>query len=1708
MKTYKKQDEKMIIPCVSAHQSEVNGESAQVMTLALEADVQSNSSPTATTLGMHTYSWADGVMTEAVSAGESGDAYHILTTGGERMYMTLELPTLPRNPRIKRAELVLTQNETISSGAHSRLGLYTVTSEISTGECTPTHEEIPLDLALARGEENGSVKYSFDITQLLDRYYRGELTYLGVMLKYLGDEPNYDYSVICSSACSENYPELHISYESSYGVNTSYRAHSHDIGSSCRTSVDIVCGNLMLECEDIAWAGGRMPVSISHLYNSALSDLQYTANDTAKLPTADFSAMKLGLGFKLGLMQSMCAVDSLPFDIEDEDKSGFVYLDESGREVYFKKNGEVYEDIEGSGMSYCAETRILTCGSEKYHFDEAGRLVSVTDEHENTKLITYTDGRITKVTDGVGREFILGYTDGYLSSITAPDQSRISYTYIDDDLSSVTYPDGKRLSFAYTNTRLSAVILYQGDEPCYKVTYQYYSFGGVYRVAEYGVENGAYLPGSNTTYDYSAASNRTVVAVKEQSDAEFGESDTNVIKIFYTFDEDGEVVSEYSHSTDTGNVGSEASGSGINPIPDNMGYAAPVVNLLRDHSFDSLDSWSNMEANDPEMSISLLQANQIATHGRSKLRMVAVNTEAIANGVYQSIPELDVGEYTFSAYVKGISTGSGEDAGVYLRVTDTDGNILSESERVGKHDSDYVRVCTTFTLTEVKTVNVQILADGKCGAYIDSAQLERGGYAREYNLLTNGSFISDVTGWCGDCVYASGVHFDAAGSLLIRGDIDREKKAYQDIPVNAFADIRETFTLSCWVRSNGIPTHEREGLQNTAFRIFAEVHYLDGTTDEQIITADGCYAVVGWQYLSCEIAKGKFKTVDFIRVGCEYSYNFGKAYFDGLTLTRTGIETGLSADDFVEYAAEDTDGEYISDADTEVEGDEGEDTAPAFEELTDSYGNALTETTSSDGEFGTIYRAFGYTENGNDLIRETDARGNTTEYTVNGATSRNETVTDRMDNVTEYEYDGAGRTTCVTSKDKEGDELAHVEYAYDSFDNMTEIVRGDGMKYVLSYNAFHNLESIGIDGKGDGALVTYAYKTGNGRLKAVTYANGDTMRATYNSIGQMIAERWFDVNNTLTAYYKYTYDTQGNIVRSIDMTAEKEYNYMYENGTLVRSAEYDITIENELVTKKTLVSSVRYSYDSEGTLTKKRITHADGTEQVIYCETNDGNTVIKFTAGGKTVTSHSKTDSFGRKVFDELQLGTGFVSRQFAYFAGDIPEEHKDNGKVKSAATTNLVSQIILSDGRTISYEYDEEERITKVTDSVDGTYEYTYDSLGQLLTETVNGVVVNTMTYDNYGNILTKNGKTYTYGDTAWKDKLTAVGNDTITYDAQGNPTSYLGHTLTWEKGRQLKSFTKSDGTAISYTYNANGIRTSKTIGGIRHDYTLDGAKILREAWYASGVDRYIIPLYDNEDSVCGINYCGTPFYFLKNLQGDVIAITDKDGEVVARYQYDAWGVCTIASDTSGRKIATVNPYRYRSYYYDAEIGMYYLQSRYYNPVVGRFVNGDEAIYTCLALLIDEYNIFTYCDNSPIESVDPFGYFRFKAWILAAALDSAFAIANCAMMAGYFTFSATIMSLSKSWFTLKYAKVLFGTVTRTFVYGIFNTVMTLLRTIMWRVAGVTLNFLTGYAIDKALGYLGDHLSAVISSLLSWGGLIAGMIDWVTDKSLNGWIVI
>ena len=108
--------------------------------------------------------------------------------------------------------------------------------------------------------------------------------------------------------------------------------------------------------------------------------------------------------------------------------------------------------------------------------------------------------------------------------------------------------------------------------------------------------------------------------------------------------------------------------------------------------------------------------------------------------------------------------------------------------------------------------------------------------------------------------------------------------------------------------------------------------------------------------------------------------------------------------------------------------------------------------------------------------------------------------------------------------------------------------------------------------------------------------------------------------------------------------------------------------------------------------------------------------------------------------------------------------------------------------------------------------------------------------------------------------------------------------------------------------------------------------------------------------------------------MQGDVIAITNNVGTVVAKYVYDAWGKCTVTADTSGAGIANINPFRYRSYYYDVEIGLYYLQSRYYDPTVGRFINADDATTVSCEKNILSNNVFCYVYNSPSNETDENG--------------------------------------------------------------------------------------------------------------------------------------
>ena len=144
----------------------------------------------------------------------------------------------------------------------------------------------------------------------------------------------------------------------------------------------------------------------------------------------------------------------------------------------------------------------------------------------------------------------------------------------------------------------------------------------------------------------------------------------------------------------------------------------------------------------------------------------------------------------------------------------------------------------------------------------------------------------------------------------------------------------------------------------------------------------------------------------------------------------------------------------------------------------------------------------------------------------------------------------------------------------------------------------------------------------------------------------------------------------------------------------------------------------------------------------------------------------------------------------------------------------------------------------------------------------------------------------------------------------------------------------------------------------------------------------------YYDGNGVCGAEYNGIAYFFQKNMQGDVTRIFDRNGNLVAQYVYDAWGNHKVldmsgAENTVETFIGNVNPIRYRGFYYDEESGLYYLQSRYYDPEVGRFINADEIDYIEPDTLMG-CNLYAYCGNNPVMYVDPYGYAPWWSWAIS----------------------------------------------------------------------------------------------------------------------------
>lgn len=366
-----------------------------------------------------------------------------------------------------------------------------------------------------------------------------------------------------------------------------------------------------------------------------------------------------------------------------------------------------------------------------------------------------------------------------------------------------------------------------------------------------------------------------------------------------------------------------------------------------------------------------------------------------------------------------------------------------------------------------------------------------------------------------------------------------------------------------------------------------------------------------------------------------------------------------------------------------------------------------------------------------------------------------------------------------------------------------------------------------------------------------------------------------------------------------------------------------------------------------------------------------------YTNAGTTNRDTNRINYFNYFTADGVTMK---LSYQYKYdAAGNIKEVYSRTG----SNTLALES----------SYVYDKLDQLTKVTGK-NGTETYNYDTAGNLLSRTLGSTT-----------------SAYTYGNSSWGDLHTAFKGKGIAYEGQtcnssantvsgtvksGNPVSYYNGTrwsMDWANGRQLTSAIAGSKN-ISYTYDKNGLRSSKTVNGITYEYSYAADKLVWQGW--SGNEMYFF--YDNNGAPVAFWYFPSnggariTGHYMANQQGDIVRIEDQNGVVIANYAYDAWGKLISSSGSMG----TINPLRYRGYYYDTDTSFYYLQSRYYDPVASRFINAYGLATTGQDVL--GYNMFAYCQNNPLNLTDSTGGYPIESGQNSANIEKDYSAVNNAI--------------------------------------------------------------------------------------------------------------
>lgn len=1453
-------------------------------------------------------------------------------------------------------------------------------SQTITWNNQPSLGEHDVDVAIIPANAGVGSTFAFDISNLVRKWYGGSNYGVAFERKITATPNTVEFG---SSDSVYHKPVIMINYVSFAGLQNHLAYDSFDCGRAGTGYVNLYNGDVVIARPLTQCGGNRMPVSITAYYGVQLYGV--TANMRA--------------GWRLSCDQ--CMTKSY---INDE--LYFIWSKGDGSQHYFRKpnsSAAYYEDLSGLSLKLTDNgtyTEIEDKGGTVMRFespqdalDDTGRLLSITDSCGNTNTFQYGDWRLESITDGAGRVTQFTYSGNMLTGILAPGESApVTMQYSNNLLSLFMDADGETASYTYRDeTDANGIIRHYLFSMNDKYWHEYiinrtsYDPKRVTSVREdyYDEDSGELTYGMFHTYSY-----RDMMTVVQDM------TGVNGKRMIYQFNDFGNVVS----------------------VRDELGYASyskfseallpnhpeqvsklqrSVINLLPNHDFE-LDGYWNTALNDGEGSFAYVTDQKYL--GSRSMRMMKTNADGNLC-VYMSYSNLEIGKaYTLSGYIRSSGNVQG-----YATVQHQNNWFNSELLTPG---SEWTRVAVSFTAAST-SATLCFVTMGTGTLWVDCAQLEVGSVPNRYNLLRNCDFSLNSSGvptfWTangsntsGDAIVTSAddLHpsFLTNNRMRLYGDPQTNKGIYQDLPVSGSQG--DVYVAGGWAKgfSRPIGDNKRHFGIRVAFKNGSGA-YENG----EILNWNEEWT--DWQYVSGAVIAPCAYTG--IRFNVDYEKNVNYADFDGMTLYKEEFGNTFTYDDdgnvtavkdlvgqkakaqyddynnlisYVQPGRPDTVKTTISygssDAEKKkrlplrVDSPTGIRTANTY----DANGN-LVRSYVIDSMDGTCMMDShqSYTADGNHVATKTDARGKVVTYETDLAKDTLTKVTDPNGQSVNYSYDSRRRVTS-TSATADGKTYKNTyTYNNDRLKTVSHNTTSDtpDVTYTFDYDRFGNPTTVKV---GTQMLSTNVYTTtGDHTLMRVEYGNGGKVHYTRDEFRRVTGIHYDDAT---TPRFTYGYGANGQVAyvrdNELNRTVWTEYDTS-ERPT--RTHILESTNSSSIGTPK-YVNTVRYDAYGNVDSYKETVNNSANFETTYAYDVENRPTQLRYGADNRKV--NYTYDPIGRLATRTL-TGTAPYATTYQYVAPDNTD----------GITTTLLVKSITQPGHSFSYTYDNVGNITREVYNGKNTT-YIYDSLGQLIRYNDERAGKSwVFTYDRGGNLTKEQRYAYTegtlgtveyyqdfqYGNANWKDQMTrrvhgGYYNYDMTYDAIGNLTSYAGWTYTWAQGRRLVKQVQ-DSRTVEYTYDASGLRVRKKFKSTINDYTWAGGKLVHLKAGSQNMHFF----YDAEGMPAMVLYNQTPYRYVRNIQGDIIAIVDTSGTTVVEYKYDPWGKNESVTGTLAVSVGRYNPFRYRGYIFDEETLMYYLKDRYYYPELRRFISADTCEFKGYESVF--HNLYTYCINTPTGFVD-----------------------------------------------------------------------------------------------------------------------------------------